>query len=40
MVGNSAFGGASSLVFSAGPNGYGNGLVGELNPAKPAGGGW
>jgi len=32
MVGNSAFGGASSVVFSAGPNGYANGLVGVLNP--------
>jgi uncharacterized protein (TIGR03118 family) len=32
-VGNSAFGGASSVVFSAGPNGYANGLVGVLNPA-------
>ncbi len=49
MAGNSAFGGASSLVFSSGPNGYRNGLVGVLNPAKPAagsggggggGGGW
>jgi uncharacterized protein (TIGR03118 family) len=38
MVGNSAFGGASSLVFSAGPNNYNNGLVGVLNPAKPAAG--
>jgi uncharacterized protein (TIGR03118 family) len=37
-VGNSAFGGASSVVFSAGPNGYGNGLVGVLNPAPPVGG--
>jgi uncharacterized protein (TIGR03118 family) len=37
-VGNSAFGGSSSLVFSAGPNGYANGVVGVLNPAKrPAG---
>ena len=36
MVGNSAFGGASSVVFSAGPNGYANGLVGELNPAAPS----
>ena len=36
MVGNSAFGGASSVVFSAGPNGYANGLVGVLNPVKPA----
>jgi uncharacterized protein (TIGR03118 family) len=35
MVGNSAFGGASSVVFSAGPNGYANGLVGVLNPVKP-----
>jgi uncharacterized protein (TIGR03118 family) len=32
LVGNSAFGGASSVVFSAGPNGYANGLVGVLNP--------
>ena len=39
MVGNSAFGGASSLVFSAGPNGYRNGLVGVLNPAKRTAGG-
>lgn len=37
-VGNSTFGGASSLVFSAGPNGYADGLVGVLNPAKPAAG--
>ncbi len=29
-VGNSAFGGASSVVFSAGPAGYANGLVGTL----------
>jgi uncharacterized protein (TIGR03118 family) len=38
MVGNKAFGGASSVVFSAGPNGYANGLVGVLNPtaADPA----
>jgi uncharacterized protein (TIGR03118 family) len=36
MVGNSAFGGASSVVFSAGPNGYANGLVGVLNPTAPA----
>jgi uncharacterized protein (TIGR03118 family) len=34
IVGNSAFGGASSVVFSAGPNGYANGLVGVLNPVK------
>lgn len=33
MVGNSAFGGSSSLVFSAGPNSYNNGLVGVINPA-------
>jgi uncharacterized protein (TIGR03118 family) len=39
IVGNSAFGGSSSVVFSAGPTGYNNGLVGELNPAPPAGGG-
>jgi uncharacterized protein (TIGR03118 family) len=36
LVGNSAFGGASSLVFSAGPNGYANGLVGVLNPTTPS----
>jgi uncharacterized protein (TIGR03118 family) len=40
-VGNAAFGGASSIVFSAGPNGYANGLVGVLNPApRTGGGGW
>jgi uncharacterized protein (TIGR03118 family) len=42
-VGNSAFGGASSVVFSAGPTGYQNGLVGVLNPAPRtpgAVGGW
>jgi len=33
-VGNSAFGGSSSLVFGAGPNAYANGVVGVLNPAK------
>jgi uncharacterized protein (TIGR03118 family) len=32
-AGSSAFGGASSVVFSAGPNGYNDGLVGILNPA-------
>ena len=32
--GNSAFGGSSALVFSAGPNGQTNGLVGILRPAK------
>jgi uncharacterized protein (TIGR03118 family) len=36
MVGNAAFGGASSVVFSAGPNSYANGLVGVLNPADPS----
>jgi uncharacterized protein (TIGR03118 family) len=41
MAGNSAFGGPSSLVFSAGPGGQHNGVVGVLNPAPPAvGGGW
>jgi uncharacterized protein (TIGR03118 family) len=41
QFGNSAFGGSSSLVFSAGPNGYANGLVGVLNPAaRTSGGGW
>jgi uncharacterized protein (TIGR03118 family) len=39
QFGNSMFGGASSLVFSAGPNFYRDGLVGVLNPAKSAGGG-
>jgi uncharacterized protein (TIGR03118 family) len=34
MVGNSAFGGASSVVFSAGPSGYNDGSVGILNPAS------
>ena len=33
MVGNSAFGGPSSVVFSAGPNGYNNGVLGTLKPA-------
>jgi uncharacterized protein (TIGR03118 family) len=32
MVGNSAFGGSSSLVFSAGPSNYNNGLVGVIKP--------
>jgi uncharacterized protein (TIGR03118 family) len=41
MVGNSAFGGASSVVFSAGPGAYANGLVGVLHPAaRTGGGGW
>lgn len=31
-VGNSAFGGSSALVFSAGPVGYANGIVGTLTP--------
>jgi uncharacterized protein (TIGR03118 family) len=40
-VGNSAFGGAKSLVFSAGPNAYNNGVVGILTPhASSGGGGW
>jgi len=40
-VGNSAFGGANSLVFSAGPNNYSNGIVGILTPkAGSGGGGW
>ena len=39
-VGNSTFGGSSSLVFSAGPNGQMNGLVGILKPASSIGGGW
>jgi uncharacterized protein (TIGR03118 family) len=38
-VGNSMFGGSSSLVFSAGPSGQVNGLVGILKPAKSTGGG-
>jgi uncharacterized protein (TIGR03118 family) len=32
--GDSGFGGAGSIVFSAGPDGYGNGLVGTLTPAS------
>jgi uncharacterized protein (TIGR03118 family) len=32
-VGNSTFGGTNALVFSSGPNNYGNGLVGILTPA-------
>jgi hypothetical protein len=40
MVGNAQFGGASSLVFSAGASGYRNGLVGVLNPAPRSGAGW
>jgi uncharacterized protein (TIGR03118 family) len=40
-VGNSAFGGSKSLVFSAGPNAYNNGVVGILTPhASSGGGGW
>jgi uncharacterized protein (TIGR03118 family) len=38
QVGNSAFGGPSSVIFSAGPKGYNDGLVGVLNPAQPAAG--
>jgi uncharacterized protein (TIGR03118 family) len=34
MVGNSAFGGPSSVVFSAGPNAYNNGVLGTLKPAR------
>jgi uncharacterized protein (TIGR03118 family) len=34
MVGNSTFGGSSSVIFSAGPNSYNNGVVGVLNPAS------
>ena len=37
QVGNSAFGGPSSVIFSSGPNNYNDGLVGVLNPAQPAG---
>ncbi len=33
IVGNSSFGGSSSLVFSAGPKGYDNGLLGVINPS-------
>jgi uncharacterized protein (TIGR03118 family) len=45
LVGNSQFGGSSSLVFSSGPNNQNNGLVGILNPAPRkstggGGGGW
>jgi uncharacterized protein (TIGR03118 family) len=32
MVGNSVFGGSSSLVFSAGPSGYNDGSVGVIKP--------
>jgi len=32
-VGNSAFGGSNAVVFSAGPHGYHNGLLGILTPA-------
>jgi hypothetical protein len=42
-AGNAAFGGASALVFSAGPKEYGDGLVGILAPAAPSapsGPGW
>jgi uncharacterized protein (TIGR03118 family) len=35
LVGNATFGGSSSLVFSAGPRGDRDGLVGILAPAKP-----
>ena len=33
-AGNSVFGGTRSVVFSAGPDGYSNGLVGVLNPTS------
>jgi uncharacterized protein (TIGR03118 family) len=33
QVGNSAFGGGQSVIFSAGPAGYRNGLLGILTPA-------
>jgi len=33
MVGNSAFGGPASVIFSAGPSAYNNGVVGTLNPS-------
>jgi uncharacterized protein (TIGR03118 family) len=32
MVGNSAFGGASSVIFSAGPSTYNHGTLGVINP--------
>lgn len=32
-VGNAAFGGASAVIFSAGPGGYGDGLLGTISPA-------
>jgi hypothetical protein len=32
MVGNSVFGGPKSMVFSAGPSSYNNGVVGIINP--------
>ena len=38
MVGNSMFGGSSSVVFSAGPNALKDGLVGILKPAPRSGG--
>jgi uncharacterized protein (TIGR03118 family) len=38
-VGTSTFGGSSALIFSSGPNGQTNGLVGILKPAKSTGGG-
>jgi uncharacterized protein (TIGR03118 family) len=38
-AGSSSFGGSGSLVFSAGPNNYDNGLVGILTPKKGSGGG-
>jgi uncharacterized protein (TIGR03118 family) len=37
-VGNSTFGGSSAVVFSAGPSGYNNGLVGTLTPIATSAG--
>jgi uncharacterized protein (TIGR03118 family) len=34
QAGNSAFGGSGTIIFSAGPTGYKNGLLGTLSPAK------
>jgi uncharacterized protein (TIGR03118 family) len=34
MVGNSSFGGSTSLVFSAGPSNYSDGLLGVINPSS------
>ena len=37
-VGNSAFGGSSAVVFSSGPSGYDDGLVGTLTPVAASAG--